>query len=327
MKVAIVGATGMVGQVLLKVLEERSFPVSELLVVASSKSVGDTIMFKNKKLTIIPIENAVKELPDLALFSAGRKISLEWAPRFTEVGTKLIDISSAWRLTKALIITEINGNTLNKEDKIIACPNCSTIQLLMALKPLHDFYKIKRVIVSTYQSVTGTGAKAVQQLENEADNVRGEMIYPHRIYENALPHCDIFEDNGYTKEEMKISRETKIIMQDKEIEISATAVRIPVKGGHSESVNVEFFSDFKLLKVRQLLNDFPGVVVQDNTSKNVYPMPIFAENKDDVFVGRIRRDFSNKKTLNMWVVSDNLRKGAATNTIQIAEHLIQNNLL
>ena len=283
MKVAIVGATGMVGQVLLKVLEERSFPVSELLVVASSKSVGDTIMFKNKKLTIIPIENAVKELPDLALFSAGRKISLEWAPRFTEVGTKVIDNSSAWRLTKALIIPEINGNTLKKENKIIACPNCSTIQLLMALKPLHDFYKIKRVIVSTYQSVTGTGAKAVQQLENEADNVRGKMIYPHRIYENALPHCDVFEDNGYTKEEMKISRETKIIMQDKEIEISATAVRIPVKGGQSESVNVEFFSDFKLLKVRQLLNDFPGVVVQDNTSKNMYPMPIFAENEFLVF--------------------------------------------
>tara|TARA_Y100000589_G_scaffold137838_1_gene131937 strand:+ start:9204 stop:10187 length:984 start_codon:yes stop_codon:yes gene_type:complete len=327
MKVAIVGATGMVGQVLLKVLEERSFPVSELLVVASSKSVGETVMFKNKKLNIISIENAVRERPDIAMFSAGGNISLEWAPRFTELGTKVIDNSSAWRLTKALIIPEINGNTLKKEDKIIACPNCSTIQLLMALKPLHDFYKIKRVIVSTYQSVTGTGAKAVKQLANESNNVKGEMVYPHRIYENVIPHCDIFEDNGYTKEEMKISRETKIIMQDNDIEISATAVRIPVKGGHSESVNVEFFSDFKLSKIRQLLDDFPGVVVQDNTHKNVYPMPIFAENKDAVFVGRIRRDFTNKKTLNIWVVSDNLRKGAATNTIQIAEYLIQNNLL
>ena len=327
MKVAVIGATGMVGKVVLQILEECSFPVSELLVVASTKSVGQTLSFKNKNLTIISIEDAVSERPDLAIFSAGGNVALEWAPRFVEIGTKVIDNSSAWRLTKALIITEINGNTLTKEDKIIANPNCSTIQLLMALKPLHDVYTIKRVVISTYQSITGTGVKAVRQLENESNEIKGEMAYPYPIHENTLPHCDVFEDNGYTKEEMKLVRETKKIMGDNSIEVSATAVRVPVKGGHSESVNVEFDTDFDLSKVRQLLHDFPGVCVQDNPDVNNYPMPIYAEGKNDVFVGRIRRDFSQEKTLNMWVVSDNLRKGAATNAVQIAEHLYKNDLI
>lgn len=327
MKVAVVGATGMVGQVMLKVLAERSFPMDELLVVASSKSVGQTVTFKDKELTIISIEDAVSKKPNLALFSAGGSISLEWAPRFAEVGTKVIDNSSAWRLTNALIVPEINGNTLTNEDQIIANPNCSTIQLLMALKPLHDAYRIKRVVVSTYQSITGTGVKAVKQLENETKEIKGEMAYPYPIHENALPHCDIFEDNGYTKEEMKLARETKKIMGDDNIAVSATAVRVPIKGGHSESVNIEFHTDFELSKVRQLLHEFPGVSVQDNPDVNTYPMPIYAEGKDDVFVGRIRRDFSQEKTLNMWVVSDNLRKGAATNTVQIAEYLINNQLI
>jgi aspartate-semialdehyde dehydrogenase len=317
----------MVGQVMLKVLAERSFPMDELLVVASSKSVGQTVTFKDKELTIISIEDAVSKKPNLALFSAGGSISLEWAPRFAEVGTKVIDNSSAWRLTNALIVPEINGNTLTNEDQIIANPNCSTIQLLMALKPLHDAYRIKRVVVSTYQSITGTGVKAVKQLENETKEIKGEMAYPYPIHENALPHCDIFEDNGYTKEEMKLARETKKIMGDDNIAVSATAVRVPIKGGHSESVNIEFHADFELSKVRQLLHEFPGVSVQDNPDVNTYPMPIYAEGKDDVFVGRIRRDFSQEKTLNMWVVSDNLRKGAATNTVQIAEYLINNQLI
>lgn len=327
MKVAVVGATGMVGQVMLKVLEERSFPLNELLVVASSKSVGQSVTFRNKNLIVISIEDAVSERPDLALFSAGGSVSLEWAPRFVEIGTKVIDNSSAWRLTNPLIVPEINGNTLTREDKIIANPNCSTIQLLMALKPLHDVYTIKRVVVSTYQSITGTGVKAVRQLENESNGIKGEMVYPYPIHENALPHCDIFEENGYTKEEMKLVRETKKIMGDKSIEVSATTVRVPVKGGHSESVNVEFDADFELSKVRQLLHDFPGVSVQDNPDVNTYPMPIYAEGKDEVFVGRIRRDFSQGKTLNMWVVSDNLRKGAATNAVQIAEHLYKKDLI
>ncbi len=327
MKVAVIGATGMVGQVMLKVLEERSFPLDELIVVASSRSVGQTLSFNSRELTIISLEDALSQKPDLALFSAGGSVSLEWAPRFSEIGTKVIDNSSTWRLTHALIIPEINGDTLTQEDKIIANPNCSTIQLLMALKPLHDTYKIKRVILSTYQSITGTGVKAVKQLENETKGIKGEMVYPYPIHENALPHCDIFEDNGYTKEEMKLVRETKKIMDDDSIALSATAVRVPVKGGHSESVNVEFNSDFELSKVRQLLHEFPGVSLQDNTDVNTYPMPIFAEGKDDVFVGRIRRDFSRENTLNMWVVSDNLRKGAATNAIQIAEYLYKNKLL
>ena len=327
MKIAVVGATGMVGRVMLEVLQERSFPVSELLVVASSKSVGQTLNFKNKDLTIISLEDALTERPNLAILSAGGNVALEWAPRFAELGAKVIDSSSVWRQTKALIIPEINGNMLTKEDKIIANPNCSTIQLLMALKPLHDAYRVKRVVISTYQSITGTGVRAVKQLENEIKGVKGKMVYPYPIHENALPHCDIFEDNGYTKEEMKLVRETKKIMGDDSIEVSATAVRVPVKGGHSESVNVEFYTDFELSKVRQLFHDFPGVSIQDNPDVNTYPMPIYAEGKDEVYVGRIRRDFSQKNTLNMWVVSDNLRKGAATNAVQIAEHLYRNNLL
>lgn len=327
MKVAVVGATGMVGQIMLKVLEERSFPLDELLVVASSKSVGQQLSFRGVKHRIISLEDAVKEKPDLALFSAGGSVSLEWAPRFAKVGTKVIDNSSAWRLSHALIIPEINGDTLTREDKIIANPNCSTIQLLMALKPLHDEYQIKRIVVSTYQSITGTGVKAVKQLENETQGVKGEMAYPYPIHENALPHCDVFEDNGYTKEEMKMARETKKIMQDDSILLSATAVRVPVKGGHSESVNIEFIRDFDLSKVRRLLHEMSGVSVQDNTDVNTYPMPIYAEGKDEVFVGRIRRDFSQENSLNMWVVADNLRKGAATNTVQIAEYLIENRLL
>jgi len=327
MKVAVIGATGMVGQKMLELLEERSFPLTQLFAVASQKSVGKTLTFKDQELKVISLGEALLERPDLALFSAGGNTSLDWAPRFAELGTVVIDNSSAWRMTKPLIIPEINGSVLNKTDKIIANPNCSTIQLLMALKPLHDEYGVKRVVVSTYQSITGTGIKAVKQLENETKGIKGEMAYPYPIHENALPHCDVFEDNGYTKEEMKLARETKKIMQDDRIEVSATAVRVPVKGGHSESVNVEFKRDFELSQVRQLLHDMPGVSVQDNTDVNTYPMPIYAEGKDDVFVGRIRRDFSQANTLNMWVVADNLRKGAATNTIQIAEYLIQGGLI
>jgi aspartate-semialdehyde dehydrogenase len=327
MKVAVVGATGMVGQVMLKVLEERRFPLTELVVVASSGSVGQQLDFKGVKHSVISIEDAVNKKPDLALFSAGGNVSLEWASRFTEVGTTLIDNSSAFRLSHALIIPEINGHALTKDDKIIANPNCSTIQLLMALKPLHDEYQIKRVVVSTYQSITGTGIKAVRQLDNESQGVKAEMAYPYPIHQNALPQCDVFEDNGYTKEEMKLVRETKKIMQDDSILLSATAVRVPVKGGHSESVNLEFSRDFELSKVRQLLHEMPGVSVQDNTDVNTYPMPIYAEGKDEVFVGRIRRDFSQENSLNMWVVADNLRKGAATNAVQIAEYLIEKGLL
>jgi aspartate-semialdehyde dehydrogenase len=329
MKVALVGATGMVGQVMLQLLEERSFPLTNLLLVASEKSVGQRRSFKGKELTIISPEEAVSESPDLALFSAGGSVSEQWAPKFADVGTTVIDNSSFWRMSDQhpLVIPEINGNTISKEHKIIANPNCSTIQLLMALKPLHDEYQVKRVVVSTYQSITGTGVKAVRQLENEGKGEKGEMAYPYPIHENALPHCDVFESNGYTKEEMQLSLETKKIMKNNSIEVSATAVRVPVKGGHSESVNIEFHADFELSKVRQLLHEMPGVSVQDNTDVNTYPMPIYAEGKDEVFVGRIRRDFSQKNTLNMWVVADNLRKGAATNTIQIAEYLIENELI
>lgn len=329
MKVALVGATGMVGQVMLQVLQERSFPLTSLLLVASEKSVGQKRLFNGDELTIISLQEAVSQAPDLALFSAGGSISEQWAPKFADVGTTVVDNSSFWRMSEQhpLIIPEINGNVLSKEHKIIANPNCSTFQLLMALKPLHDEYGIKRVVVSTYQSITGTGMKAVAQLENEAKGIKAEMVYPYPIHQNALPHCDVFEENGYTKEEMKLARETKKIMQDDSIEVSATAIRVPVKGGHSESVNVEFHADFELSKVRQLLHEMPGVSVQDNPDVNTYPMPIYAEGKDEVFVGRIRRDFSQKNTLNMWVVADNLRKGAATNTIQIAEYLIKNGLI
>jgi len=329
MKIAVVGATGMVGNIILKVLEERNFEVTELYPVASEKSVGTEISFRNKKYKVIGLEEAVSLKPDLALFSAGGDTSLEWAPKFAEVGTTVIDNSSAWRMDpdKKLIIPEINANELSKDDKIIANPNCSTIQMLMALKPLHDAYQVKRVVVSTYQSITGTGVKAVKQLENEYKEEKGEMAYPYPIHRNAIPHCDVFMDNGYTKEEMKLVNETKKILGDDSVNVSATAIRIPVVGGHSESVNVQFENDFDENDVRKLLNDFPGVTVQDNPSVNTYPMPIYAEGKDDVFVGRIRRDYSQPNTLNMWIVADNLRKGAATNAVQIAEYLVSHNLV
>lgn len=319
----------MVGNVILQVLKERQFPLTELIPVASERSVGKKIDFREKQYEVVGLATAVSMKPDIALFSAGGETSLEWAPKFAQAGTTVIDNSSAWRMNPAhkLVIPEINSSLLTKDDKIIANPNCSTIQLLMALKPLHDVYTIKRVIVSTYQSITGTGVKAVRQLENEYAGEKGEMAYPYPIHRNALPHCDVFQDNGYTKEEMKLSNETKKILGDDSVKVSATAIRIPVVGGHSESVNIEFEKDFDEVKVRKLLSDFPGVVVQDQPEVNTYPMPIYAEGKDDVFVGRIRRDHTQPNSLNMWIVADNLRKGAATNAVQIAEYLLQNKLV
>lgn len=329
MRVAVVGATGMVGEVMLNVLAERNFPVTELIPVASEKSVGKEIAFKDKKYKVVNLQTAVEMKPDVALFSAGGETSLEWAPKFAEAGTTVVDNSSAWRMdpTKKLVVPEINANVLTKDDKIIANPNCSTIQLVMALAPLHKAYQIKRVIVSTYQSITGTGVKAVQQLENEYKGETGEMAYKYQIHRNAIPHCDSFLDNGYTKEEMKLTNETKKIMGNDSIKVTATAVRIPVVGGHSEAVNIEFENDFDLNKVRALLQDTPGIMVQDDLDTFSYPMPLYAQNKDEVFVGRIRRDESQENTLNMWIVADNLRKGAATNTIQIAEYLLANKLI
>jgi len=329
MKVAVVGATGMVGEVMLKVLSERNFPITELLLVASERSVGKKLSYKGEEHTIIGLSDAVHAKPDIAIFSAGGDTSLEWAPKFAEVGTTVIDNSSAWRMdpTKKLVVPEINANALTSEDKIIANPNCSTIQLVMALSPLHKKYTMKRVVISTYQSVSGTGVKAVQQLENEIAGIEGEMAYPYPISRNALPHCDVFLENGYTKEEMKLAREPQKILDDRTFSISATAVRIPTAGGHSESVNVEFENDFELNVVRQILNDTPGVTVQDNPDTNTYPMPIYAHDKDEVFVGRIRRDETQRNTLNMWIVSDNLRKGAATNAVQIAEYLTAHKLV
>lgn len=329
MKIAVVGATGMVGEIMLKVLKERNFPVTELIPVASEKSVGKQIEWNGKVYKVVGLQTAVEMRPDIALFSAGGQTSLDWAPKFAEVGTTVIDNSSAWRMdeTKKLVVPEINASVLTKEDKIIANPNCSTIQMVMALAPLHKKYKVKRVIVSTYQSITGTGVKAVEQLENEYNGVKGEMAYKYQIHRNAIPQCDVFEENGYTKEEMKLVRETKKILNDNTIAVTATAVRIPVVGGHSEAVNIEFENDFDLNEVRTLLSETPGVTVQDNLEAFSYPMPLFAEGKNDVFVGRIRRDESQPNTLNMWIVADNLRKGAATNTIQIAEYLVENNLL
>ena len=324
MKLAIVGATGMVGEVMLQVLSERNFPIKELIPVASARSVGKKIDFKERSFKVVGLSNAVSMRPDIALFSAGGGTSMEWAPKFAEQGTVVIDNSSAWRMdpSKKLIIPEINANILTKEDKIIANPNCSTIQMLMALAPLKNKYGIKRIVVSTYQSITGTGVKAVQQLENEYNNVEGPMAYPYPIHRNALPHCDDFMNNGYTKEEMKLLNETHKIFGDESIGVTATAIRIPVVGGHSESVNVQLKREFELNDVRKLLYDSPGIIVQDNPETNSYPMPIYSEGKDEVFVGRVRRDFSQENSLNLWVVSDNLRKGAATNTIQIAEYLI-----
>ncbi len=329
MKVAVVGATGMVGEVMLKVLKERNFPISELLLVASERSVGKQISYNGQSISVIGLADAVTARPDLAIFSAGGDTSLIWAPKFAAAGTTVIDNSSAWRMDpeKKLVVPEINANKLTKEDKIIANPNCSTIQLVMVLAPLHAKYKMKRVVVSTYQSVSGTGVKAVKQLENEMAGIQGEMAYPYPINRNALPHCDTFMENGYTKEEMKLAREPQKILDDRTFSISATAVRIPTAGGHSESVNVEFKSDFELNEVRRILKNTPGVIVQDNPDTNTYPMPVYAHDKDDVFVGRIRRDETQRKTLNMWIVADNLRKGAATNAIQIAEYLVDNELL
>jgi len=329
MRIAVVGATGMVGNVMLNTLDERNFPVTELIPVASERSVGKKILFKGNEYTVVGLQTAVDMQPDIALFSAGGGTSLEWAPKFAEVGTTVVDNSSAWRMDadKKLVVPEINANSLTEDDKIIANPNCSTIQLVMTLAPLHKKYGIKRLVISTYQSITGTGVKAVQQLENEYNNVKGDMAYHYPIHRNAIPHCDVFEENGYTKEEMKLVRETQKILNDKSIAVTATAVRIPVVGGHSESVNIEFEKEFDVAEIRKILSETPGVTVQDNADTNTYPMPIYAEGKDDVFVGRIRRDLSQPNTLNAWIVSDNLRKGAATNAIQIAEYLVENKLV
>ena len=328
MKVAVVGATGMVGHVMLKVLAERKLPITELLLVASERSVGKEMEFEGKTYIIIGLETAVATQPDIALFSAGGETSLEWAPKFAAAGTTVIDNSSAWRMdpSKKLIVPEINGDQLTSEDKIIANPNCSTIQMVMALAPLHKAFTIKRLIISTYQSITGTGVKAVAQLKNESEGNSGEMAYPHPIHKNALPHCDVFLENDYTKEEMKLVHETHKILGDDTLGITATAIRIPVVGGHSECVNIEFEKPFEIEEIRSLLDQTPGVMVQDDPESNTYPMPIYAEGKDEVFVGRIRRDTSHSNAVNMWIVADNLRKGAATNTVQIAEYLIANEL-
>ena len=321
--VAVVGATGMVGRTILKVMEEHDFPVSTLLPVASAKSVGSTVKFNGEEVTVVSIEDALAARPDVALFSAGGSLSLEWAPRFAEAGITVVDNSSAWRMSDEhkLVVPEVNGDVLDEEDLVIANPNCTTMQLVMCLKPLHDRWRIRRGVVNTYQSVTGTGQAAKAQLEAERRGETGTGVYPHPIDQNCLPHCDTFQENGYTREEMKVHHETKKIMGDSTIELSCTAVRVPVVGGHSEAVYVEFDRDFELQEVREALSSFPGVVLEDEPERLVYPMPRNAEGKDDVFVGRLRRDLSNPKGLHMWVVADNLRKGAATNTVQIAEHL------
>ena len=323
--VALVGATGMVGRTMLKVMEEHAFPVARLLPVASAKSVGSTVSFKGEEVTVVSIEDALAARPHVALFSAGGALSLEWAPRFAEAGITVVDNSSAWRMSEdhKLVVPEVNGDVLGEEDLVIANPNCTTMQLVMCLKPLHDGWRIVRGVVNTYQSVTGTGQAAVAQLEAERKGEEGTGVYPHPIDQNCLPHCDTFQENGYTREEMKVHHETKKIMGDNEIQLSCTAVRVPVVGGHSEAVYVEFERDFDLQEVREALASFPGVVLEDEPELLVYPMPRNAEGKDEVFVGRLRRDLSNPKGLHMWVVADNLRKGAATNTVQIAAHLHQ----
>jgi aspartate-semialdehyde dehydrogenase len=328
MKVAVVGATGMVGNVMLEVLREQNFPITELIPVASEKSVGNKIQFGGLEFTVVGLETAVSMKPDVAIFSAGGETSLEWAPKFAAVGTFVIDNSSAWRMDpdKKLIVPEINGDSLTENDKIIANPNCSTIQLVLALSPLHKAFGIKRVVVSTYQSITGTGVKAVQQMENERVGTQGEMAYHYPIDKNCIPQCDVFIENGYTKEEMKLTNETKKIL-DPKINVTATAVRVPVVGGHSEAVNIEFEKDFDLSEVRRLLHEQPGITLKDDPTTNSYPMPKYAEGKDDVFVGRIRRDESQANTLNMWIVADNLRKGAATNAVQIAHLLLKKGIL
>lgn len=329
MKIAVVGATGMVGEIMLKVLEERNFPYTELILVASEKSVGKVIEFKGQKHIVVGLQTAVDMKPEIALFSAGGQTSLDWAPKFAAAGTTVIDNSSAWRMdpSKKLVVPEINAGELTAADKIIANPNCSTIQMVLALAPLHKKYNIKRVVVSTYQSITGTGVKAVEQFENECAGIEGDMVYKYKINRNCIPQCDSFEENGYTKEEMKLVNETKKILSDNSISVTATAVRVPVVGGHSEAVNIEFTNDFDVAEVRNILHNTDGIVVQDNLDTFTYPMPRYAEGKNDVFVGRIRRDESQANTINMWIVADNLRKGAATNTIQIAEYLVAHNLV
>lgn len=326
MKIAVVGATGLVGVVMLKVLEERNIKIDQLLPVASESSVGKKVIFKGNEHTVIGLRAAVDQKPDIALFSAGGHVSLEWAPKFAAVGTFVIDNSSAWRMDpdKPLIVPEINANVLSKNDRIIANPNCSTIQLVLVLAPLHKQYKIKRVVVSTYQSITGSGIKAVNQMMNEREGIESPKFYPHKIDMNCIPQCDDFKDMGYTKEEWKLINETKKILSDNSLKLTSTCVRVPVKGGHSESVNIEFENDYKIGDVADLLDLTPGITVEDNITVNSYPMPLTAEGKDEVFVGRIRRDFSAKNAINLWIVSDNLRKGAATNAVQIAEYLIEN---
>jgi aspartate-semialdehyde dehydrogenase len=328
MKIAVVGATGLVGTVMIKVLEERNFPVSEFIPVASEKSVGKVVSFKGKSYKIVSMQDAISLKPDIALFSAGGGTSLEWAPIFAAAGITVIDNSSAWRMdpTKKLVVPEINAHILGNEDKIIANPNCSTIQMVVALAPLHKKYKVRRIVVSTYQSVTGTGVKAVEQLMNERKGISGPMAYAYPIDLNVIPQIDVFVGNGYTKEEMKMVNETKKIMGDDTIRVTATTVRIPVMGGHSESVNVEFEKDFDLKEVREILSASSGIIVQDDLEKQLYPMPLTSHQKDEVFVGRLRRDESNPNTLNMWIVADNLRKGAATNAVQIAEYLLKNKI-
>lgn len=329
MKTVIVGATGLVGQEILRVMAERNFSYNDLYLVASGRNVGKEIDYKEKRYTIMGIEEACNLAAEIVIFSAGGSTSLEWAPRFAEKGSIVIDNSSAWRMdpTKKLIVPEINGHVLGPDDRIIANPNCSTIQMVMVLAPLHVRYKIKRVVVSTYQSVTGTGKDAVQQLMNERQGIEGIKVYPHPIDMNALPHIDVFQDNGYTKEEMKMVNETRKILGDDSIGVTATTVRVPTIGGHSEAVNVEFHSDFDLDEVRELLESTPGVIVMDDVKNNIYPMPILTQGKDEVFVGRIRRDESQPKTLNLWIVADNLRKGAATNAVQIAEYMMEHSLV
>lgn len=328
MKVAVVGATGMVGNVMLEVLKEHNFPVTELIPVASEKSVGKSIEYNGKLFNVVGLQTAVECKPDVAIFSAGGDTSLQWAPKFAEVGTTVIDNSSAWRMdpTKKLVVPEINGDELTASDKIIANPNCSTIQLVMVMAPLHKKYEIKRAIVSTYQSITGTGVKAVEQMENERSGKKGEMAYKYPIDKNCIPQCDVFLENGYTKEEMKLTNETKKIL-DPAINVTATAVRVPVVGGHSEAVNIEFQKDFNLEEVKTILEHTSGITLQDDIANYIYPMPKYAQNKDDVFVGRIRRDESQANTLNLWIVADNLRKGAATNAVQIANLLVKKRLL
>ena len=329
MKLAIIGATGLVGSVLLKILKQRKFPLTKLILVASKSSIGKKINFNRKAYEIVSLDTALKLKPNIVLFSAGSAVSIEWAPKFKLIGSTVIDNSSAWRMdsSKKLIVPEINAHLLSKKDKIIANPNCSTIQLVIALSELHNKFNIKRLVISTYQSVTGTGVKAINQLESETIGEESKKAYPHKIYKNAIPHCDVFEKNGYTKEEIKLVNETKKILSDDSISITATAVRIPVMGGHSEAVNVEFSNPFEVSDILKILKNTSGVTIQDDVNQNLYPMPLTSEGKDDVFVGRIRRDYSKENALNLWVVSDNLRKGAALNAVQIAEYLIAKNLL